>query len=135
MQEIAKNRVPCEELIKEVIAKLGTYEYVTRIGIEAFLNSVSHWVELRRLDKPAALDGRDTTRLSPVTIEIDNQYWWSASYAKQLIIVQCLPHLLEKCIKQVREACLDPGTVTFNPVTPVVKRPWWKSWTRNHTRL
>jgi hypothetical protein len=135
MQELIQNQIPCAELIKKVTGKLGTcpyYKYLTDIYVDAFIDPRHYWIGLRKLDKPHAIDGNDTTNLTWVTIEIDNKYWWSASYAQQLIIVQSLPKLLEKVIERVRQDCVvAPTTIVFDAVqAPKVKHHWWQFWRR-----
>lgn len=133
MQELQKNRVPCEELIKKVTAKLGTcsyHGYINDTYVDAFIDPAHYWIGLRKLDKPHAIDGRDTTILTWVTIEINNKYWWSAGYAEQLIVVQSLPKLLEKVMGRIRQECIvAPTTIVFDAVrAPKVKHHWWQFW-------
>lgn len=134
MQELIQNQIPCAELIKKVTGELGNstyYNYLTDIYVDAFIDPAHHWVSLRKLSKPHAIDGRDTTHLTWVTIEIDNQYWWSVSYAKQLIIVHCLPKLIEKALEQVKQDCvIAPTTIVFDPQAPKVKRKRWSQFWR-----
>jgi hypothetical protein len=133
MQELIKNHVPCEEMIKKVISKLGSagyYPYITDVSVDVFTGHRHHWVSLRKLPAPIAIDGKDTTLLSLVTIEIGNAYWWSTSYAEQLIIMNTLPKLLEKVMERVRQGCIiAPTTIVFDVVRPpAVKHRWWQFW-------
>lgn len=135
MQELIKNKMPCEELIKKVLLRLGSHAYcnfVSSVSVEAFIDPIHHWVHLRRLATPIALDGRNTESLSWVTIEVDCEYWWSASYAKQLIVVQALPKLIEKVLEQVKQECVvAPANIVFDTVqAPKVKHHWWQFWRR-----
>jgi hypothetical protein len=134
MQELRNNRVPCEELIKKVISRLGNFAYYNYLAgdtfTDAFIDPAHHWIGLRKLNKPIAVDGNDATNLSWVTIEINNKYWWSATYAEQLIIVQSLPKLLEKVMERVRQECIvQPTTIVFDAIRPPkVKHHWWQFW-------
>jgi hypothetical protein len=125
MQELIKNRMPCEELIKKVTVRLGItyYDYLSDVYIDVFADPAHHWISLHKLDTPHAINGEETW----VTIIIDNQYWWEANYAQQLLIVQSLPKLLEKVIRQVRQ--VRQMTVVFDTLSPPkVKHHWWQFW-------
>jgi hypothetical protein len=133
MQNIINNQVPCGELIEKVISRLGSVgyrKYISDTYVDTFVDPVHYWIGLRALDKAIMLNGKDNTNLAWVTIEVNNKYWWSASYAEQLIIVQSLPKLLEKVMERVRRECImQPTTIVFDTVrAPKVKHPWWKFW-------
>lgn len=130
MQELIKNKAPCAELIEKTIIRLSVLEYynfITDASVVVFVGPVQHWVRLRKQDIPTAIDGCNG-RLSPIIIEIDHQYWWSAPYAKQLIIVHCLPKLLEKVLEQTRKECVIAPTAIVFDTAKAPKRSRWQFW-------